>query len=114
MSKRDNKQTAAEDYLSQLDWQSRRARRKRVNLGSSDEPNWKYQPMIKRGWVASPITRFLVIGGFLVATGYYFYQGIFLGVDLSLYIGIVFLVIAIIIFLAARDASKPTDHESDG
>lgn len=77
----------------------------------SDEPDWKYQPIIDRGRIAPPLIRFIVIGTFLTAFGYLLCQAIFLHPGLAIYMAVVFLFIGGIIFLAARDGTKPKNNE---
>ncbi len=106
----------AEDYLDQLNWKGRNVPR-RPKAGwpwwTSDEPNWKYPPVITRFKVAPLFVRIFVIGGFLAGTGYLLYQAIFLKSGFAVYLTVVFLVIGAILFFAARDGAKPDDDSND-
>ena len=113
MPKRDDQHSMAEDYLAQLN----SFQQPRYRSGRSwpwwTEPKRKYQPIVDRGKVASPLVRFLVIGGFITFVGFWLYRAIFLMDGLSIYMSVVFLFIGLIIFLAARDFKKPKDNDTD-
>ena len=110
MAKQDDKHSAAEDYLAQLDRQSRQSPPYRAHRPwpswASNEPNWKYKK-IQSGWATIPRFVRWIIWSVAVLFGYGIFQGILSGSDQAMYIGIVLLIAAVILFFAIRDTSKP-------
>jgi type IV secretory pathway VirB6-like protein len=113
MAKRDDKHNIAEDYLAQVEWQSHHSRRQKDMLGFSNQPASKYKILSTKSSPAPLVARIIVVGGFLAAIGYLLYQAIFLRSGLAIFMGITFLFIGLILFLAARDASISKDRETD-
>jgi len=111
MAKRDDKQSDAEDYLEQLEWQGRHPPRR----GSSTikEPNWKYKIVYPKRPPMHPAMRGLVIIGIPALILYWLYKIFVVDSGLAIYLGVIALFTGVIIFLAARDATKPTKNDED-
>ena len=116
MAKRDDDHSMAEDYLAQVEWQSRRPPPYRGRglrpWWASNEPKWKYQKIVGRQSSSSRVLRWIVLG-VVVLIGYGIFQAFLSGADEAVYIGIVALVTAIILFFAMRDASKPKNNDDN-
>ena len=113
MAKRDDKNSMAEDYLRQVEWQSHHTRRQKDMLGFSNQPASKYKTIFAKSSPAPLIARVIVVGGFFAAIGYLLYQAVFLRSGLAIFMGSVFLFIGLILFLAARDAARPKNNDND-
>ena len=105
MAKRDRDLPPAEDYIEQLQWQSRH--RKRL-WPVRYEPKWKYK-IVYRSLPDSPLARVM---GILFAAGVILFIIYFLASDRftdqvgeKIFFGIVFGLILIILLFASRDAS---------
>jgi hypothetical protein len=112
MAKRDHDLPPAEEYIEQLQWQSRHRRR---YWPVRYEPKWKYK-IVYRSLPASPLAKALsilfAIGviGFIIyflASDYFTEQ-----VGAKIFFGIVFGLILIIIFFAVCDASNDKEDNT--
>ena len=116
MPKQDDKHSKAEDYLAQLDWQSRQSppyRGKGLRpWWASNEPNWKYQK-IQTGWSTIPSIVRWFMWGVAALIGYAIYQIFLSGSDRAMYNGILLLIAAVILFFAIRDMFKPNRPSDD-
>lgn len=116
MAKRDDERTPAEDYLAQIEWQSRRPPpyrgRELRPWWASNEPKWKYKKVDGRQLPSSGAMRLIVFGSLLLI-GYIIFQGFLKGSDEAIYIGGAALVATLILFFAIRDASKPNRPTDD-
>ena len=105
MPKREDKHNMAEDYLAHLDWHTRfRAGRP---SWTRSEPNWRYKIVYERRPPMAPIERTLITILLMILGGVGLYIAFKFDVGLAIYLSIVFLGIATILFFAIRDASGP-------
>lgn len=116
MAKDDDKQSMAEDYLAQLDQQSRQSPPYRGHRPwpwwTSNEPNWKYKK-IQTVWSTMPRFVRWIIWFALALIGYNLYQEFMAGSEQAMHTGVIFLITAVIILFAIRDASKPNRPTDD-
>ncbi len=104
MSDRNEKHTAAEDYLAHLDWHTH-YRTGKLSW-TSTEPRWKYKIAYPHRPIMPPAVRSLIVYGIIALAGFGLYRASKLEPGLAMYLGFVFLFIGGIIFFASRDASK--------
>jgi hypothetical protein len=116
MSKHDEERSEAEDYLAQLDRQSRRSPPYRGHRPwpwwASNEPNWKYKK-IQSGWATIPRFVRWIIWCIAALFGYGLYQEFLSGSDQAIYTSIILLIAGVILFFAIRDMSKPNRPTDD-
>jgi hypothetical protein len=114
MAKRDDDHSMAEDYLAQVEWQSRRPPpyrgRELRPWWASNEPKWKYKKADGGQSPSSRVLRWIVLG-VVVLIGYGIFQAFLSGADEAVYIGGAGLVAATILFFAVRDATKSKRRE---
>jgi hypothetical protein len=100
----------AEDYLSQLQWKSNITNRRKPWYLI---PRRKYKPVIR---IEHPNPNFLtglIVGIFIFLIGFLIYSSIIGHSGLSIFILVVVLMIAIILFFATRDAQKILNDDND-
>ncbi|RJP49972.1 MAG: hypothetical protein C4583_11540 [Anaerolineaceae bacterium] len=116
MAKRDDKHSMAQDYLAQLDQQSRQSPPYRGHRPwpswTSNEPNWKYKKN-QTGWATIPRFVRWVVWCVAALFGYNLYQEFLSGSDQAIYTGIILLIAAVILLFVIRDASKPNRPTDD-
>jgi hypothetical protein len=93
----------AEDYLNQLDWQSRRFHRRTPWYLI---PRWKYKPILRIKSGNPVITRAFFVGGFLILVGYLIYAIFSYREGILIFDLIIVLMIAAALFFAIRDVQN--------
>jgi hypothetical protein len=117
MPKEDEERTPAEDYLAQLEWQSKQNMRRPLSRGFPPEPNWKYKIIrakdnesLPRSW---PILIWLLIGAAIVVIGFALYRVLVENLLAFLFFGTALTIILIILILAIRDGSTKREDPGD-
>jgi hypothetical protein len=117
MPKDEEERTPAEDYLAQLDWQSKQNMRRRSWDGYSDEPNWKFRIIRpkqneseNRSWA---LLGRLLLGAAVGITGLVLYRGFAENPGRTLFLGIVIGIVFITVILAVRDGSTKREDPGD-
>jgi hypothetical protein len=111
MAKRDQDRSSAEDYIEQLQWQSRHRRRV---WPVRYMPKWKYK-IVYRHQPVTPLSRGIGIAGLVAAILLVIY---FLASDWiaqpgeKIFFSLVIFLIVLILFFAVRDASGDQDGRS--
>lgn len=109
MAKNNDEDRLAEDYIEQLQWQSRQHRR---FLPVRYEPKWRYRIVYRNppDSLLAKVTRILFAAGVLLFIIYFLVSDYFTEhVGEKIFFGIAFGLILIIIFFAVRDASNDTE-----
>jgi hypothetical protein len=91
----------AEDYLNRLNWQSKNPYRRTPWYLM---PKWKYKPTLQINGTNPTFSRILFIGVFLLLVAYLGYSIIAHQSGFSVFLLVVVLIIAAILYLALRDA----------
>jgi hypothetical protein len=112
MARRDHDLSPAEDYIEQLQWQSRHHRR---HWPVRYEPKWKYK-IVYRFPPVTPLDRAIRIAGFagvILLVVYFLLSDTFTEqVGEKLFYGLVIIMIFTILFFAVRNASRDKEDKS--
>jgi hypothetical protein len=100
----------ADDYLNQLHWKSKNAYRRTPWYLI---PRRKYKPVIRIEHPNPDFLTGLIVGIFIFLTGFLIYSSIIGHSGLSIFILVIVLIIAMILFFATRDAQKILNDDND-
>ncbi|MFN8380773.1 MAG: hypothetical protein U0V02_02475 [Anaerolineales bacterium] len=110
MAKKDDDFSPAEDYLSQLEWQRNHPRRSSLY----NEPKWKYKIIYKDNPGTSSYLPLILFSIASIALSIYLLYLIIVKQSEKAFFGLViFIILAIMLFFAIRDANRSLGDDDD-